>query len=66
MTEIEKIKKYIDKHGAPRNLRYDSSMKEVFALASEMGAIEAISLAFVYGKAKGYKQAQAEGVKQHG
>jgi len=66
MTEIEKIMKYIDKHGAPRNLRYDASIKEVFALANEMGVIEAIHFAFIYGKAKGYRQAQAEGVKQHG
>ena len=60
MTEIERIKRYIDKYGAPSNPRYDTSVKEVFALAQGMGVIEAISMAFNYGKAKGYRAAKAE------
>lgn len=60
MTEIEKMKRYIGKYGAPRNRYYDASMKEMFALAREMDVIEAINMAFIYGKAKGYRAAKAE------
>lgn len=60
MSEIKKIEKYVDKHGVPRNKRYDISMKEAIAISREMSAIEAVSLAFVYGRAKGYRAAKAE------
>lgn len=60
MSEIEKIKRYIEKHGAPSNLHYDMSIKEALAVAHELGGIEAVYMAFVYGKAKGYQAAKAE------
>ncbi len=65
MSEIEKIRKYIEKSSVPRNLRYDASMKEVLALATGMGRIDAATLAFEYGRAKGYRMAKAEGGSGH-
>ncbi len=58
--EIEKVKAYVEKHGAPRNLRFEASIQEVFSIAEGMPAIEGLSLIFAYGKAKGYRQAKAE------
>lgn len=60
MSEIEKVKRYIDKHGAPENPRYSMSVKEALAVAHELGGIEAVNMAFAYGKAKGYQAAKAE------
>lgn len=60
MSEIEKMKRYIDKYGAPSNPRYSMSMREVLAVAYELGEIDAVNLAFVYGQAKGYRAAKAE------
>lgn len=57
---IEKIKRYIAKYGAPRNLHYDIGMKAALAIACEVGGIEAIYMAFNYGRAKGYRAAKAE------
>lgn len=59
-TEIEKIKRYIGKHRAPRNPRYDMNMKEALAVTHELTPIEAVNLAFVYGRAKGYRAAKKE------
>lgn len=63
MSEIEKIKRYIEKNGAPRNLRYDMSLKEALAVVHGVGGAEAVSMAFAYGKAKGYRMAKAEAQK---
>lgn len=60
MSEIEKMRSYIEKHGAPSNPRYDMSIKEALAVAHELGGIEAVNMAFVYGKAKGYRAAKTE------
>lgn len=60
-SEIDKVKAYVEKHGAPRNLRFEASLQEVFSIAEGMPAIEGLSLIFAYGKAKGYRQAKAEG-----
>lgn len=60
MEAIEKIRKYISKRGAPRDPCHDASLKEILALASEMSSIEAVHLAFIYGRAKGYQQAKTE------
>lgn len=60
MTEIEKIQRYIERYGAPHNPHYDMGMNEVFTVVREMGPVEAVSLAFVYGKAKSYQAAKKE------
>ncbi len=60
MDTIEKIRQYIKKSNAPRNKPYDATIKEVFAMASGMGAVEAVALAFDYGRAKGYRAAKKE------
>lgn len=59
-AEIEKIKTYIAKHGAPCNLRFSVNVRQASAVAFGMHPIEAFDLAFLYGKAKGYQQAKKE------
>ena len=59
-AEIEKIKAYVAKHGAPCNLRFSANVREASAVAFGMHPIEAFDLAFLYGKAKGYRQAKKE------
>ena len=66
MSEIEKMKRYIERTKLNPNDRFYLDMAEAFELAHQArGAIdlslEAISLAFNYGKAKGYRAAKAEG-----
>ena len=61
MSEIEKMRRYIEKYKVPRTPRYDASINEIIAIASEMSPMEAANFAFVYGRAKGYRAAKAEG-----
>ena len=61
MTEIEKMKRYIEKYKVPHTTRYDASINEIIAIASGMPPIEAANFAFVYGRAKGYRAGKAEG-----
>ncbi len=60
MSEIEKVQRYISKNKAPSNPRYDANLNEIFAIAHEMSPVEAVNLAFTYGRAKGYRAAKAE------
>lgn len=55
MGTIEKIQKYIKDSKAPRNQKYDATFEEVINIALEMGRVEAVALAFDYGRAKGYR-----------
>ena len=57
---IEKIRKYIEKSDIQINARHDAKFKEMCAIASELTAVEAVSLAFNYGRIKGYRAAKAE------
>lgn len=59
-SEIQKVKAYIKKHGAPRNMRFDANLREVFAMAFGLHPVDGVDLAFLYGKAKGYRQAKRE------
>lgn len=68
MSEIEKMERYIErtKMSASTTSLYKMNMLEAFELAYQALEcrdlpIEAISLAFNYGKAKGYRAAKAEG-----
>ncbi len=69
MSEIEKIKQYIDRTKMDKGTRYEMSFNEALTLAREANlsgddsAFTAITLAFSYGKAKGYRAAKAEGRK---
>lgn len=65
MSEIEKMKKYISRTPLDKTSRYYMNMTEAFELSKQAHGcgdlpIEMISLAFNYGKAKGYRAAKAE------
>lgn len=65
MTQIDKIKRYIARTRMPDNRRYDMNIIETLELAGtaqEDGSngIDAVVIAFEYGKAKGYRAAKAE------
>lgn len=66
MSEIEKMKRYIERTGADAANTYSISFPETIELLNKGqdgvdGAFNAICLAFNYGKAKGYRAAKAEG-----
>lgn len=65
MSEIEKMKRYIERTNLKEGDRYYLDMREAFELAiqareSNDFPLEVINLAFKYGKAKGYRAAKAE------
>lgn len=62
MSEIEKIKRYIEQAGLPYSLsvRYDCYPQELIEMLAETRPFEAMALAFSYGRAKGYRAAKAE------
>ena len=62
MTEIEKIKRYIDRTKIPTYVRdnYDIPVNQWNAMAQQR-SFDAVCLAFEYGMAKGYRAAKAEG-----
>lgn len=61
MSEIEKMKRYIErtKMDIGSTSPYQLGTRQAFAV-SDMPTIEAIFLAFNYGKAKGYRAAKKE------
>lgn len=61
MTEIEKMKKYIErtKLNISATSPYQANTKEILAI-SDLPSFDAIILAFAYGRAKGYRAAKAE------
>lgn len=56
MTTIEKIHRYIERTGAEFPKAYDLNMGELEAL-KELGKLEALALAFEYGRAKAARYA---------
>lgn len=66
MTEIEKMKKYIERtkmRGADNYCLVYSEAIEMLNIGQSTvnGLFDVVSLAFEYGKAKGYRAAKAEG-----
>lgn len=61
MTEIEKMKRYIERTNATDMSRYELDLLEARALRREPEQTDALYLAFLYGRAKGYRAAKAEG-----
>ena len=58
MTEIEKMKEYIQRTKIPNRNRYDIKYNEVCAINKALSnPTEAVPLAFWYGMAKGYRAA---------
>lgn len=63
MSEIEKIQRYVARTKKfPEGTPYQMNLLEAFSLAdmSHEAAIDAICIAFEYGRAKGYRAAKAE------
>lgn len=52
MNDVEKIRRYIERTGEKFPKFYDLNMVELEALKN-MGKLEALALAFEYGRAKG-------------
>lgn len=57
MTTVEKIRRYIERTGAEFPKAYDMNMGELEALKG-MDKLEALALAFEYGRAKGARYAE--------
>ena len=59
---IERINAYIDRTKIPNDLGYDIKTSEISILGSlgELSPFRAIIIAFLYGKAKGYRMAKAK------
>lgn len=67
MSEIEKIQRYIARSKKfPMGTPYQMNLLEMFILAdmSTKNATDAVCLAFEYGRAKGYRAARAEKLKE--
>lgn len=62
MSEIEKMKRYIERAHIPETVsrRYSIRSKEYLPLADLDQRCDAIFLAFAYGQAKGSRAAKAE------
>lgn len=60
MSEIEKMKRYIERTNAKVSDRYEMDLLEARELKREADLTNAIYLAFLYGRAKGYRAAKAE------
>lgn len=60
MSEIEKMKRYIKRTHVNISDRYDMDLLESRALNREADTTDAIYLAFLYGRAKGYRAAKAK------
>lgn len=59
MTELEKIKKYIQNTNLNIDTNYHIRVGEIMAVG-QCDLFHAIGLAFEYGRAKGYRAAKAE------
>lgn len=60
MTEIEKIQKYIDRTKIQDPLKYNLRASEWIAIVNTNDILDAVSLAFNFGRAKGYRAAKKE------
>ena len=54
MTDIDKMRRYIERTGEKFPSAYHLSMGELDSL-KELGRLEALALAFEYGRAKGFR-----------
>lgn len=60
MTEIEKMQRYIARTNVKVSDCYEMDLLEARELKREADLTNAIYLAFLYGRAKGYRAAKAE------
>jgi len=60
MSEIEKMKRYIERTDMKLSDRYQMGTMEALTLAHHDDWLDAILLAFNYGQAKGYRAAKAK------
>lgn len=63
MSEIEKMKRYIERTKMKGVDNYRLVFQEAVELSHTEDQFDALSLAFDYGRAKGYRAAKAEGVR---
>ena len=59
MSEIEKIERYIS-NTKIKTTKAGASVEDIIAIANGMDIFRAVSLAFMYGRAKGYRAAKTE------
>ncbi len=64
MTEIEKMKQYIKRTNISDKKHYEMNFLEIHALTGMNCVGDALCLAFLYSRAKGYRAAKAEVRKQ--
>ena len=61
MSEIEKIKRHIERTDIRKDMQKKYSLRyDAIIALSKQDVFEAICLAFDYGRAKGYRMAKAE------
>lgn len=60
MTEIERIKRYIERTKFPSPDRYELGGRQARALRDETDIVDILYTAFLYGRAKGYRAAMSE------
>jgi len=62
MSEIERMRKYIERTGLTykKRLHYDINVNQIFSLRDELSFFDALTMAFRYGQARGYRLAKAE------
>lgn len=61
MNEIEKMQRYIERtHVKDERDAYRMGSRQIKTILAEVDLVEAVILAFDYGKAKGYRAAKAE------
>lgn len=60
---IEKINRYIERTNVAKPERYELDLVRARAIKNTNGMLDAVYTAFLYGRAKGYRAAKAEGKK---
>lgn len=60
MSEIERIKRYIERTKVKESVKNEMKASEWISISKNDSVLDAIALAFNYGRAKGYRAAMSE------
>ena len=60
MSEIERINRYIERTKVKESVKNEMKASEWISISKNGSVLEAIALAFNYGRAKGYRAAMSE------